>query len=151
MIFAYIHPVTGKYEEDCHPLVDVSLWIEKSKVNSRLCHIDIALALFILLFLLSFAQVGSNMNGSSSVAVIIGHVLSSVFILHCHRGTFFTSMTYAIILLCSDVQKVASGPRQPRKESTQKNVHGRNRASKRSALTVRVHTMLMLRIVLTLL
>ena len=99
------------------------------------------------------AQVGSNVNGSSSVAVIIGHLLSSVFILHCHRGTFFTSMTYAIILLCSDVQKVASGPRQPRtrKESTQKNVHGRNRASKRSALTVRVHTMLMLRIVLTLL
>ena len=53
MIFAYIHPVTGKYEEDCHPLVDVSLWIEKSKVNCRLCHIDIALALFILFFLLS--------------------------------------------------------------------------------------------------
>ena len=45
MIFAYIHPVTGKYEEDCHPLVDVSLWIEKSKVICRVCHIDIALAL----------------------------------------------------------------------------------------------------------
>jgi hypothetical protein len=53
-------------------------------------------------------------------------------------------MTYIIILLCSDVQKVASGPRKPRKKSTQKNVHGRNRASKRSALTARVPTVLSL-------
>ena len=45
MIFACTHPVTGKYEEDCHPLGEVSLWIKKSQVICRLFHIDIALAL----------------------------------------------------------------------------------------------------------
>ena len=45
MIFAYIHPVTGKYEEDCLPLGDVYLWIKMSQVICRLFHIDIALAL----------------------------------------------------------------------------------------------------------
>ena len=33
MIFAYVDPVTGKYEEDSSPLGDVSVWVAKSQVT----------------------------------------------------------------------------------------------------------------------
>jgi hypothetical protein len=45
MIFAHVHPVTGKHEEDYSPLGDVALWIEKSQVICRLFHVNIAFAL----------------------------------------------------------------------------------------------------------